>query len=58
MLTGLRRDSVCRKKMARNFTPVNQIRLTNVAIVRQKKGGNRFEIACYRNKVRSMWWGK
>ena len=40
--------------MARNFTPVNQIRLTNVAIVRQKKGGNRFEIACYRNKVRSM----
>jgi hypothetical protein len=37
--------------MARNFTPVNQIRLTNVAIVRQKKGGNRFEIACYRNKV-------
>jgi len=33
------------------FTPVNQIRLTNVAIVRLKKGGKRFEIACYPNKV-------
>lgn len=39
---------------ARNFTPVNQIRLTNVAIVRHKKGGKRFELACYRNKV--MGW--
>eukprot|EP00299_Pterocystis_sp_00344_P005727 c17467_g1_i1.p1 GENE.c17467_g1_i1~~c17467_g1_i1.p1 ORF type:complete len:266 (-),score=59.28 c17467_g1_i1:26-823(-) len=36
------------------FTPVNQIRLTNVAVVRYKKGGNRFEIACYKNKV--MEW--
>jgi len=33
------------------FTPTNQIRLTNVAIVRMKKGGKRFEIACYKNKV-------
>ncbi|XP_077398176.1 ribosome maturation protein SBDS isoform X2 [Festucalex cinctus] len=33
------------------FTPTNQIRLTNVAVVRIKKGGNRFEIACYKNKV-------
>ena len=32
-------------------TPVNQIRLTNVAYVRLQKGGKRFEIACYRNKV-------
>ena len=32
-------------------TPVNQIRLTNVAIVRLKKGGKRFEIATYPNKV-------
>eukprot|EP00039_Didymoeca_costata_P009590 m.126998 g.126998 ORF g.126998 m.126998 type:complete len:133 (-) comp14536_c0_seq4:2-400(-) len=39
---------------ARNFTPVNQIRLTNVAIVRMKKGGKRFELACFRNKV--MAW--
>lgn len=39
---------------SRNFTPVNQIRLTNVAIVRHKKGGKRFELACYRNKV--MGW--
>lgn len=33
------------------FTPVNQVRFTNVAIVRLKKGGKRFEIACYKNKV-------
>jgi ribosome maturation protein SDO1 len=38
------------------FTPVNQIRLTNIAIVRLKKGGKRFEIACYPNKVTS--WRK
>jgi len=35
------------------FTPVNQIRLTNVAVVRLKKGGKRFELACYPNKVLS-----
>jgi len=35
------------------FTPVNQIRLTNIAVVRLKKGGKRFEIACYPNKVLS-----
>ena len=33
------------------FTPVNQVRLTNVAYVRLTKAGKRFEIACYRNKV-------
>lgn len=33
------------------FTPVNQVRLTNVAYVRLSKKGKRFEIACYRNKV-------
>lgn len=32
-------------------TPSNQVRLTNVAVVRMNKGGKRFEIACYRNKV-------
>eukprot|EP00038_Savillea_parva_P028630 m.66226 g.66226 ORF g.66226 m.66226 type:complete len:252 (+) comp8345_c0_seq4:152-907(+) len=42
---------------SRNFTPVNQIRLTNVAVVRHKKGGKRFELACYRNKVMS-WRNK
>jgi ribosome maturation protein SDO1 len=31
--------------------PINQVRLTNVAVVRMNKGGKRFEIACYRNKV-------
>lgn len=38
-------------------TPVNQIRLTNVAYVRLQKKGKRFEIACYRNKVLS-WRSK
>ena len=33
------------------FTPQNQVKLTNVSIVRLKKGGKRFEIACYKNKV-------
>lgn len=42
--------------MSKVFTPVNQVRLTNVAVVRLKKGGKRFEIACYKNKVVS--WRK
>lgn len=33
------------------FTPVNQVRFTNVAVVRLQRGGKRFEIACYKNKV-------
>ncbi|VDP91290.1 unnamed protein product [Echinostoma caproni] len=32
------------------FTPTNQKRLTNVSVVRLKKGGNRYELACYPNK--------
>ncbi|KAE9556738.1 hypothetical protein FO519_000144 [Halicephalobus sp. NKZ332] len=32
-------------------TPTNQKLLTNVAVVRMKKNGKRFEIACYKNKV-------
>ncbi|GAM25773.1 hypothetical protein SAMD00019534_089480 [Acytostelium subglobosum LB1] len=35
------------------FTPVNNKTLTNVTTVRFKKGGSRFEIACYPNKVQS-----
>lgn len=31
--------------------PASQIRLTNVSLVRLKKGKKRFEIACYMNKV-------
>ena len=38
-------------------TPVNQVRHTNVAVVRLKKKGKLFEIACYRNKVLS-WRSK
>ncbi|XVE95595.1 hypothetical protein REPUB_Repub02eG0112300 [Reevesia pubescens] len=33
--------------------PIGQKRLTNVAVVRLKKHGLRFEIACYKNKVLS-----
>ncbi|CAN0877223.1 Ribosome maturation protein SBDS [Linum grandiflorum] len=33
--------------------PIGQKKLTNVAVVRLKKHGNRFEIACYPNKVLS-----
>jgi len=40
--------------MSKNlFTPINQARLTNIAFVRLKKGGKRFELACYPNKVTS-----
>lgn len=31
--------------------PSNLIKLTNVSVVRLKKEGKRFEIACYKNKV-------
>ncbi|KAF6252326.1 SBDS protein C-terminal domain-containing protein [Scenedesmus sp. NREL 46B-D3] len=34
--------------------PVGQKRLTNIAVVKLKKAGKRFEVACYRNKV-SDW---
>lgn len=39
-------------RMSKRITqPVNQVRLTNVAMVRMKRHGHRFEIACYKNKV-------
>ncbi|KZT08920.1 Shwachman-Bodian-diamond syndrome protein [Laetiporus sulphureus 93-53] len=31
--------------------PSNQIKLTNVSVVRLRKAGKRFEVACYKNKV-------
>mmetsp|Transcript_20589 Transcript_20589/g.37006 ORF Transcript_20589/g.37006 Transcript_20589/m.37006 type:complete len:459 (-) Transcript_20589:198-1574(-) len=31
--------------------PTNQVRLTNVAVVRLSRHGHRFEVACYRNKI-------
>ncbi len=40
--------------MSKIFTPSNRIQLTNVAVVRLKKGGQRFEIACYKNKVKDV----
>jgi hypothetical protein len=33
------------------FTPTNQVRLTNVNIVKLQTHGFRFEIACYPSKV-------
>lgn len=33
------------------FQPSNQIKLTNVAVVRFKSHGKRFEVACYKNKI-------
>ncbi|KAF7306461.1 Shwachman-bodian-diamond syndrome protein [Mycena indigotica] len=43
--------------MSKIQQPSNQIRLTNVSIVRLKKGGKRFEIACYKNKVQEWRTG-
>ena len=43
--------------MSRINTPTNQKLLTNVAVVRHKKNGKRFEIACYKNKVLSWRQG-
>lgn len=37
--------------------PSNQIKLTNVSVVRLKKAGKRFEIACYKNKVQEWRTG-
>ncbi|KAF8665113.1 hypothetical protein AX16_000580 [Volvariella volvacea WC 439] len=37
--------------------PSGQIKLTNVSIVRLKKGGKRYEIACYKNKVQEWRTG-
>jgi len=31
--------------------PITQVRLTNVAVVKYKHRGKRYEIACYKNKV-------
>ncbi len=43
--------------MSRINTPTNQKLLTNVAVVRIKKAGKRFEVACYKNKVLSWRQG-
>ena len=37
--------------MPRIQQPSNQIKLTNVSLVRLRRAGKRFEIACYKNKV-------
>jgi ribosome maturation protein SDO1 len=41
----------CVAAMSSLKQPISQVRLTNVAIVRMKRRGKRFEIACYKNKV-------
>uniref|UniRef100_A0A7S3NJM4 C2H2-type domain-containing protein n=1 Tax=Aureoumbra lagunensis TaxID=44058 RepID=A0A7S3NJM4_9STRA len=35
----------------RTSTPQNVVKLSNVAVVRLQRGGSRFEVACYPNKV-------
>ncbi|KAM7539784.1 hypothetical protein Aperf_G00000028038 [Anoplocephala perfoliata] len=35
------------------FTPINQKRLTNISIVRIRKNGRRYELACFPNKVKA-----
>lgn len=42
---------------ARIGQPVTQVRLTNVAVVRLRRAGKRFEIACYKNKAVSYRQG-
>ena len=32
-------------------TPKNIKMLTDIAVIKLKKGGKQFEIACYRNKI-------
>lgn len=34
-----------------SFLPIGQKRLTNIAVVRMKRGSRKYEIACYPNKV-------
>ena len=31
--------------------PLGQVKLTSVSVIRLKKGGKRFELACYKNKI-------
>ena len=38
-------------KEDRVITPTNQVRLTNVSVVRMNRFGKRFEVACYKNKI-------
>jgi len=38
-------------KEDRVITPTNQVRLTNVSVVRLNRLGKRFEVACYKNKI-------
>ncbi|KAF5377246.1 hypothetical protein D9615_006406 [Tricholomella constricta] len=43
--------------MSKIQQPSNQIKLTNVSVVRLRKGGKRFEVACYKNKVQEWRTG-
>jgi hypothetical protein len=53
VLTAEEEDDKGRDTMsnARIGQPVGKVLMTNVAVVRLKKNGKRFEIACYKNKV-------
>jgi len=53
-LVIFRRAEEQKEEMSQKLVqPIGQKRLTNVAVVRLKKRGIRFEIACYKNKVLS-----
>lgn len=43
--------AISEDKMGKINQPSSQIKLTNVSVVRMKKGKKRFELACYQNKV-------
>jgi hypothetical protein len=45
------RISSTKRMSSRVKQPVTQVRLTNVAIVKMRRSGHRFEVACYKNKV-------
>lgn len=50
-MLDLRDTSNTESKMPMLNQPANQIKLTNVSVVRYKKGKKRFELACYKNKL-------
>lgn len=33
------------------FQPIGSVKLTNVSVIRLKRGGKRYEVAAYKNKI-------
>lgn len=55
-MTACADAAALRQRRARTAR-VGQKRLTNIAVVRLKKNGKRFEVACYKNKVQNWRQG-